>query len=286
MADLSTLGSLDYSSANATQVLQAILDPYGLGSLATDMFNAAKGFNYDATLTTQWLRSTPQYQQRFPGMQAIKDAGLAPITEQDYVNYENTVKSTLKSNGIPDGIWDSPDEIAQFMGHGVSPTELQDRINNGVVAAQNAPQYVKDALFNYYGIDQGHLTAYWLDPTKTEATLQQQAAAAQIGGAATYSGFGGVARDEAEQLQKQGVTGQQALQGFGTLSYDKQLLTSLPGEAPGSDIDRSTQLAAVANSPAAQAALQAAADRRKAVFGGGGDFGTGSQGVSGLADVR
>ena len=286
MADLSSLGlNQDMSQTSATQLLAAILKPYGLDSLADQMFTQAKGFNYDNTLTTQWLRNTDQYKQRFPGMKAIADAGLAPINESQYINYEDTVKSTLKSNGIPDGIWDSPDEIAQFMGHGVSANEIQGRITQGAVAAANAPQQVKDALFNYYGIDQGHLTAYWLDPTKTLDTLQRQAAAAQIGGAAQFAGFGQITRDEAEKLQQQGVTAQQATQGFGNLAYDKELMSALPGETGSGGIDRDTQLAAVAGSPQAQQALQQAASTRKAVFTGGGDFGANSKGVSGLADV-
>src|SRR5882672_8751218 len=114
--------------------------------------------------------------------------------------------------------------------------------------------------------------------------LQQQAATAQLGGAATLSGYGNLSKSEAEGLQKEGVSNQQALSGFGQLNSGKQLLSALPGEA-GGNISRDQQMAFVEGSGQAQQALQAAADRRKAAFGGGGGFASTQQGATGLGEA-
>jgi hypothetical protein len=105
-----------------------------------------------------------------------------------------------------------------------------------------APPEVIQAFHDYYGIDRAHLAAYFLNPKQQEPVLLQRAQAAQIGAAAGASGFSyqpqvnptwtgrEIAESEAMRLAQQGVTYQQAQQGFQKLREEQQLYSHLPGQ--------------------------------------------------------
>jgi hypothetical protein len=74
-------------------------------------------------------------------------------------------------------------------------------------------------LTQYYGdeISNGDILAYVLDPDKAIENIKRKVGAAEIGGAATMAGLG-AGRTRAEELQRFGITGEQARQGFTTIS--------------------------------------------------------------------
>ena len=59
--------------------------------------------------------------------------------------------------------------------------------------------------------------AYVLDPDKAIENIKRKVTAAEIGGGAMRAGLG-VARARAEELGQYGVTGEQAVTGFGTIA--------------------------------------------------------------------
>lgn len=274
-------GDIDYGKASAVDVVRAALAPYGLGDLAQRMYEYGKNNDNDAGAAYLWLRDQPEYKQAFPGMALREQNKLAPMSEEQYIQWTSQMRSTMQQNGIPAGFYDSPDDFATMIGNDLSPQEVQDRVVKGVVAAQNAPQEVKDALFNYYGIDQGHLAAYWLDPNNKGKDLVQRQAAVYAGAAAKTAGFQDLTRQEAEQVASYGQSQDQLQQGFGTLVHARELLNALPGEQ-GSAMTREDQLRFVEGSPQAQEELARRANVRKAQFAGGGGFAESAKGVSGL----
>ncbi len=279
---MAEFGGVDYTNSSAADIIKAMLAPYGLGELGGQMYNVGKDTG-SADAAYLWLRDQPQYKAAFPGMAMRAQNGLAPLNEQQYNDYKSAIKSVMQNNGLPPSFYDHPDDFAKWIGeYDVSPAEVESRVKEGVLAAQQAPQEVKDALFNYYGIDEGHLAAYWLDPNKKGPELMKQQAATYIGAAAAKARFAGLSRQEAEQVSSYGVTGEQATERFGDLSYASELLDALPGEELGK-MSREQQLQYVENNPQAQQELKKRAAQRKAQFAGGGGFVEGAGGVAGLA---
>jgi hypothetical protein len=275
---------IDFSKAAAPDIIKAALHPYGLDDpdLINGFYQQGKDNGGDAAYL--WLRGTPQYKAAFPGMEIRAKNGLSPITEQQYTDWKSQMTATMRAAGIPSGFYDSPDDFATFIGNDVSPDEVQKRVSQGVQAAQMAPQAVKDQLFNFYGIDEGHLAAYYLDPNvQGQDLLTRKAALAvsQVGAGAQQGGYQ-LSRDEAETLNKYGVSGGQAAQGFGALTQGRELLNALPGETL-QQMTRDEQLRYVEGDQQVQQELARRANVRKGQFAGGGGFSESAQGVSGLA---
>lgn len=277
------LTNFNWGDASAETVIQAILKPYGLEGLARDMYNMHKETG-DSNLAYIWLKEQPKYKEAFPGMELRQKNGYTMIDEETYREWKTTYKSVMMNNGIPPGFYDGEDDFAQFIGKNIDPQEIEQRVLKGVNAAQTAPPEVKQALLNFYGIDEGKLAAYWLDPQARGKDLLRQQAATYIGGAATRGNFAGLSRAEAEALVDSGTNAEQALERFGNLDYGKELLDALPGEALA-QMSRDQQLEYVKGTPAAQQELARRAAKRKAEFAGGGGFAESQQGVSGLADL-
>jgi hypothetical protein len=268
---------------NAFDAFDALMAQYGLsGADVTAMAKNAALTGQDSIQFIQSLRGTDTYKQRFPGMETRRKAGLAPITEADYVNWESTGKTLMKNAGLPAEFYDTPADFTQFISSDVSPSELKARINDGYVAAMNAPPDVRNALQQYYGATPGHLAAFFLDPDKATPLIQRQYATAQIGGASTMGGFGGLSAEEAGRLQGAGVSAGEVQQRAGTLGLEQQLLAPLPGEQ-GQAVGRETEVGFLQGLAPSEQLLQRRAQQRQAEFAGGGRMAAGQAGTPGLA---
>src|SRR5262245_5462889 len=101
---------LDPSSASAKQLITNFLTNYGLGSLYTWAWNKYLAGESVAQIMLE-LRDTKEYKQRFPAMATLAKDGRA-ITEQDYINYEQGVRSLLQQYGIAPEMYSSRADIA------------------------------------------------------------------------------------------------------------------------------------------------------------------------------
>lgn len=276
---------VDYTNGSAVDVIKALLRPYGLEGLASGMYQVGKDSNNDPNVAYVWLRQQPEYKAAFPGMAIREQKGLAPIDEETYIQHKSAMRSIMQQNGIPSNFYDGEDDFAQFIGGDISPKEIEDRVTKGIVAARNAPQDVKDALFNYYGIDEGRLAAYWLDPSpqRGDALLREQAAT-YVGAAAKRAKFENLSRAEAEMLAAREQSPDEIEKNLGDLVQGKELLQALPSEVLGT-MTREEQLQYAAGDTAAQRELAKRAQARKAQFAGGGGFVDAAQGVSGLGSA-
>ena len=214
---------------DANAIVQQFLSDYGLQSLSGWAWNLITQ-GASAAQVDQQLRQRPEFAQRFPGIIARQRAGLPPISPGEYVAYENQAQQMFHQAGLPDSFYTSQQELGNLIGSDVSISELGERIQQGYQAAAQAPQEVRDQLQRLYGIDQGHLAAFFLDPTTAEPLIMKRFRAAQIAGQSQLTGYdNALGQTQAEQLAAQGVTDAQAQQGFSQLGHESQLFGALPG---------------------------------------------------------
>jgi hypothetical protein len=279
--------------------LQKTLDGLGLGFLfpilnrivtdpsidSNDEDAVAKYIEADTT-------SQDAIKKRFVGNEGRVKAGLQPLTPKQYIAAEQTYADTLKNNGLPQGFYDQPDDFQKLIAGNVSAVEFNNRIQQGYMAAKSAPQAVKDQLSNLYGITDQDLAAYFLDPTKATDvikakeknafTFNRQIQAAQISAQGKTQAGIQLGMGTAEELAAQGITADQAQQGFQQIGTTQELYNPLQGEQV---ITQEQQIAGTFGTNAeARKAITARKRSRQAAFETGGGFAT-TQGASALGTV-
>lgn len=271
------------SLGGAQEYVNSFLASMGLqslGSWAWDRFKALGGGQSAFTQISQEMVDQPAFQKRFPAYEALAAAGEA-MSPAEMISYEQTAKQIFHNAGIPQGFYDTPDELAQFMVNNVSATELKSRVDLAASAVTTAPQDVRDQLQTLYGLSAGALTAYYLNPDKALPVIQQQFTAAQIGAEGTRTGVGQITAAQADHLAAIGVTDATAQAGFGKLGDEQGLFQQqVTGEQP---IGLDTQLAAqFDNSAAAKMRILKQQQARTADFQGNSGENLGQGGVGGL----
>ncbi|RKN35943.1 hypothetical protein [Streptomyces hoynatensis] len=202
---------------DAYSALTALFNSYGLGSLAGKIYDYLKE-GYGADTIALLLQDTPEYKQRFAANEARRKAGLPVLSPAEYLAAESSYRQILQDAGLPKGFYDNPADFQGWIAGDVSPTEVKTRVDLEVQAVSQANPEFKRALRQLYGVDEAGIVAYFLDQSRAVPILQKQAAAAQIASAALRLGISQVGRTDAEYLATMGVTGDQAIEGFGKIS--------------------------------------------------------------------
>jgi hypothetical protein len=283
MADI-PVGTTD-ADKSAKAMLAQTLSNYGLDpslvSTLWDDWHIGQGKSIEQVMID--IPQTTQFQARFPRYAEIQKAhpgfGVA-----DYINYENAVKEQNQRYGLPDNFYSSGEDIANNIIKGVSASEREDRVKLGVAAAIQSPVETRSEMARLYGVDLGHLAAYFIDPARAEPELQKQVAAAAIGGSAVRSQFGLLSRAEAESIAQLGLSEQEVGKGFADLYQQQSFMQVLPGQGQTETaVSREQQLAGqFGGDAAAQEAVLQQQRKRQATFAGGGAFQAGQKGVGGL----
>lgn len=258
------------------ETVQAIFSQYGLSSLNSVIADyAAKDFTAESIQIL--LRQTPQYKERFPAMEALAQKKRA-ITEAEYIDFERTAASLERQYGLPQGMLTG--NVTQLLINEVSAAEMNDRVVLAASAAIQAPEDFRNTMREFYGIDSGGLTAYFLDPNVATPLLEKQYAASVLGTEARRQGIG-IDVYGAENLQELGITQEQARQGFGQIAR-AQPLTQGRG-----DIVNQQQLMAgtFEQNEQAQQAIDRARGARVGRFQQGGGMLTTAEGVSGAGSA-
>jgi hypothetical protein len=226
---------------------------------------------------------TPEFQVRFPAYRALAQKGRA-MTAAEMLAYERTATQLLRAAGLPAGFYDSPQDFAGFLQNEVSVAELQQRVQIAQNATLEAPESVKAALRDDYGLDEGDLAAHFLDPAKAMPLLQQKYAAAQISGKARSIGIG-VTAGMSEDLVKSGVTLEQAGSTLQSVADSQGLFQNSVSEEGAFSADEQVG-AAFGTNQAARDRVRKRTQERKAAFGGSSGYSTGNDGVTALTPVR
>ena len=198
--------------------VQAVFSQYGLSSLNGLIEQYARQ-DMSAAAIEIALRQTQQYKARFPAMEALAAKGRA-ITEAEYIAYERTAASLERQYGLPADML--MNNVTDLLTNEVSASELNDRVVLASSAAIQAPEDFRRTMTEFYGIDSGGLTAYFLDPDVATPLLEKQYATSLIGTEARRQGVG-VDVYGAENLQELGISQEQARVGFGQVARSQPL---------------------------------------------------------------
>lgn len=235
------------------------------------------------------LMKTPEFAARFPGIIQQQQQGGPVTSVADYLSYEQQIAATARAAGLPPGFV-TPQTIGNLIANHVDPQEFSDRVTKAYQAVAEENPEVKQYFKQTFGVDEGHLASYFLDPEHALPLLQAQATAAQIGGAGMEAGFRPISGAQAMELARAGVDQQQALAGFKNVSGLLPLATGLLGHVAGSPetVTQSQLVGAqfLGDQPDVRA-VQLAQESRKAPFSGGGGYGQTQRGTAagGVGDV-
>jgi hypothetical protein len=259
---------------DARATIRQVLESYGLGELSDYTYNevivkeTVNINNPDAVIFA--LREQPAYQRRFAGNAARARAGLSELDPASYIALENQYRSTLQANGLPTNFYDSTEDFQTLIEGDVSPSELNERVQSGYRAVADADPAVRRQMQELYGVSEGELAAYFLDPTRAAPLLTRQARAAQIAGRAVEQAGIQLTGALAEDLARRGITPQEAERGFAEIGALGELRQTFAGET------ELTQQQLVGATLASDVEAQRELERRKrgrvAQFQGGGSF--------------
>lgn len=264
---------------DARSSMNVVLATYGLSDLSEYVYNeiivkeTVNINNPDAIIFA--IREQPAYQKRFSANKERVKNGFDELDPASYIALEDQYRATLSANGMPVSFYDSKDDFDAMIGGSVSNAELQSRIQDGYRAVQDADPEVKRQMQELYGVSEGDLAAYFIDPNRMKPLLvaadyKRQAQAAKI--AARASELAGIQLTGglAEDLARRGTTETEAETGFTAIGKLGELTTQLGGETALSQ----EQIVGQQFGTDTQAALELEKRRRRRVgeFAGGGGF--------------
>lgn len=258
---------------SAYDLMLGILSGYGLASLAPVLQQLVKEeTNSDVILFR--LRETKEYQDRFPAMKELNQRGI-PFTEQDYFNYEQRARQLETQYDLPSGYLTSKDRVASLLLNNVDAEDLTRRVELNYASSLDAPQEVRDELERLYGIGQGGVAAFYLDPENSQMYLEKVAAATKIGAEGRRQGFT-LEREQAERFAALGYQQGQARQAF---EQAGSIYGLTRGDYSVSDEDL---VGAFFGDAAAAQRVESAQKAKTGQFAQGGGAAAGQQGVVGL----
>lgn len=198
--------------------LTSILRSFNLESMAEPLkaYIIANGTD-DKTRLRLWIYDQPQFKERFPALEALKNKNRA-ISPEEYIQLEKQYQGVMRTAGLSSDFFDNPNDFTDLISNEVTPDEFRIRVENGYNKVANTDPLVREAFKNYFGIqgDQA-LASFFIDPEKSAPALLKAAAAAEIG-ATAYAQDLDIDLNYATKLAEQGVTYQQAMEGMRRVS--------------------------------------------------------------------
>jgi hypothetical protein len=266
----------------ASSILAATLKYYGMDepALLADVKTALADRRITGASTIDdigiQLRESDAFKRRFAGNEARRAANKPAYSVSQYLQLESSYRQVLNAAGMPKDFYTDRTDIESFITNDISPDEVQYRVQQGYSAVKNADPTVVNELKTLYGLDEGTLAAYFIDPNKTKEAVVRSARAAEIAAQSRKQAGIGLNVSQAESLALQGVTESTAQAGFAKIKQSEELLNPLAGE------QALTQEELIAGtfgtSGAATQRVATTRRRRQASFETGGQAGLGTVG--------
>jgi hypothetical protein len=173
---------------SAQDDFKASLAELGLADLAETVDAFIKDDETVANIKLK-LPKTKAYTDRFPGMTALRNAGIA-ISEAQYISNERTYLQSLRAYGLDTGVLGSRAMLGKYIANSVAPREFEERIDLAVRAVDANPDVLATFKTFYPEVDKNAVATYLLNPEAGIQTIRKQVRTAEIGAAASKSGFG------------------------------------------------------------------------------------------------
>lgn len=199
---------------DAYVAVESMLREYGLESLSSTVLEFIQQ-GYSADTVNIMLQDTDAYKQRFRANESRRQKGLPVLSPAEYLATERAYRQVMSAAGLPIGFYDEPSDFESWLSNDVSPVEVQERVKLASDFVNNLDPGIADTMREWYGT--GDMIAYALDRKRATDVLARQVEAARIGDAAKDQGVN-VGRGLSERLANEGVTRDQARQGFGAVS--------------------------------------------------------------------
>ena len=227
----------------AKEILRNVLSSYGLEGLYEYAWSLYTNQTIDVNDTESFmyaLREQEAYKKRFAANERRKALGFNELKPATYIALEKSYKDTLAANGLPQGFYDSPDDFEKLIGGDVSVSELNNRLRDAYTVVRDASPEVKNKMAEMYGITDGDLLAYVIDPDRARPLMapdyKRQAQAALIAESAQRLSGLNFNKDIAEQFVRQGTTQAEAEAAFTTIGQMGELRRSGLGEQQITDL--------------------------------------------------
>lgn len=266
-AGIDPFGGLTGPDRDAYTAITNTLRAYGLESLAPTVLGFIQQ-GYAAETINVLLQNTDAYKKRFAANEARRQKGLPVLSPAEYLAVERAYREVMSAAGLPVGFYDEPSDFEQWIANDVSPLEVQERVRVATDMVNNLDPNARAVMEQWYS--RGDLIAYALDRERATTVLDRQWRAAQIGGAAQSQGVS-ISRETAEGLSADGITQDQARQGFAAVSALSQNADRLSQIHGGTYTeDDAVQEVFRSNQEAARRRRRLASQERAAFSGGSG----------------
>ena len=237
---------------SAREILAGMMEEFGLPSSLTDLLNAELVRGESPTALAMRIRTTDEYKDRFPGMVLRRDLKLPAITEAEYLDLESQYRSIMRAANLPPTFHDAPEDFTTLIAGDVSGQELQQRVALAESARETANQDIITELQDKWGLTEGDLTAYYLDPGVAKNIFEERRMyeAAGLSVAATQAIGEGLEVKTAEALQRENIQrreiqarlGQRAGLTEDLLGSEGMSATGIAEAEFGLDVDEATRL--------------------------------------------
>ena len=288
-------GASDFSpDPGAQATIKAGLAKYGLESLYSAVWGKYTKSEINLSDPEAFvfaLKEEPAYKQRFAANEIRKARGLTELQPSTYISMEDTYRKTLQASGLPPGFYDTQADLDKMIGGDVSIFELSTRVQDAYNLVRDAPADVTEKLKSMYGISDGDILAYFIDPDRARPQLiaadyKREAQAAMVAAQAQRTAGIGLSKAFSEDVVRKGISEAVQKQAFTTIA-DMNELT----RAQGTEKDLTAEQIAGAQLGIDSASRKILEDRKKgriAGFSGGGDFSmqqTGGANKSGIGQA-
>lgn len=275
---------------SALNTIAAVLDTYGLGSLAEHLYTtyAKQEINLNNPDAIMYaLKDQPAYQTRFAANTGRRKKGLQELSPSTYVGLEDAYRQLLQANGLPAGFYDGVEDFQKWIEADTSPKELQERIQLGFNKVDRAdPEVLRQIKLLYpesgIGDTRESLAMFFLDPVRAAPVLARRAQAAQIGARAYESAGLQLSATTAEGIAARDYTDSQIQSAFSDLGTQAGLLNEIQGEAKLSSEEKLGQ--AFGYDSTAKLKVERRRATRKAIFSDGGRYTATSGATSGTQE--
>jgi hypothetical protein len=212
---------------------------YGLGeSIADRIVDLTVNQGYTETALTLALQQSPEYKERFSGLEKYKQnfasdiaAGrkAQPLTPSQYIKAEQEYQEVLSRYGLKDLA--SQGTFSELIGGDVSAIELKDRVENVYDKIRNADSVLKEQLTTYFPTlteaDFAKSLLTGKNPEDMASSLKRRVSQAEISSEAARAGLGGLTVGRAAELEQMGLTRTIARAGYSRIAEQQSVLNKL-----------------------------------------------------------